>query len=197
MDHAQSEEVSLRIQGGMQQLFDPNKPHFVVWTQLHNIDYLSSWPGPIEPMATPLYCAAFCGFRKLVGDLLIKYPQYACARGGFFGTAPHSASRQNHVGVVQLLLKHGIDPDVRCVNGMTPLHVAVNMGHVEVVRCLLDPSANVRTSSNSLFTISSSYGYVDIFRCNSSTMPTSIQRTTWAEYHWTKHRGICLNPILM
>ncbi|KAH9165684.1 hypothetical protein EDB89DRAFT_2133058 [Lactarius sanguifluus] len=86
-DHAQSDEVSLRIQDGMQQLFDPNKPHFAAWTKLHNVDYLSSWSGPIEPMAAPLYRAAFCGFREIVGHLLIKYPEYACARGGFFGTA--------------------------------------------------------------------------------------------------------------
>jgi hypothetical protein len=38
VDHAQFENVSSRVWKGMEHLFDPDKPHFSTWLQLHDID---------------------------------------------------------------------------------------------------------------------------------------------------------------
>jgi ankyrin repeat protein len=53
--HAQFENVSLRVQVGMRQLFDPAKPYFVAWRELHNID--NKWTSFLESdyISVPLH----------------------------------------------------------------------------------------------------------------------------------------------
>src|SRR6266702_4756743 len=38
VDHSLFENVSLRIKVGMENLFDPEKPHFSRWTRIHDMD---------------------------------------------------------------------------------------------------------------------------------------------------------------
>jgi hypothetical protein len=38
VEHAQFEEVSLRVQDGMDDLFDDSKPYFAAWLRVHDID---------------------------------------------------------------------------------------------------------------------------------------------------------------
>ena len=98
--HAQVEDVASRICDGMGYLFDPDRPYFLAWVKLYNVDHRLWALDPetkIQPGAAPLYYAAFCGFHELVEHLALKYPQYSNAIGGGAGTALHSAS--NVVGV--------------------------------------------------------------------------------------------------
>ena len=150
--HAQVENVASRVLGGMETLFDPDKPYFESWVQLHDFDTIFSAgmsPDP-ESGARPLYYATLCGLHELVGHLTLKYPQYVSALGGILGTALHSASHEGHLLAVRTLLLHGVGVNVRGYAERTPLMMASSNGHRDVVQCLLDNGANVnlRASNN-------------------------------------------------
>jgi ankyrin repeat protein len=165
--HAQVDKVSPRVQAGMQQLFDPSKPHLASWIQMDNPDkYRPSTKLPlIDPIATSLYYAALCGFPGLVEHLLIKYPEHVDAFGGGRGAPLHAASARNRVEVAQLLLKRGGDANVRGHLKRAPLHFATLERHLEMVRFLLDHGADVDSRQGNFRTslhIASRNGYADI-----------------------------------
>ena len=62
VDHAKFKDVSSRIQGAMERLFDPTKPHFAAWIWLYDIDrhWMESMSSihPTRPEAGPLYYAS-------------------------------------------------------------------------------------------------------------------------------------------
>ena len=152
--HAQVDKVSLRVQAGMQQLFDPSRPYLASWIQLNNPDkYWDSIRLPlIDPVATSLYFAALCGFRGLVEHLLMKHPEHVDAIGGGRGAPLHAASALNRVEVAQLLLEQGGDVDVGGFFKRTALHVAALEGHLEMVRFLLDHGADVDSRQENFWT---------------------------------------------
>ncbi len=164
--HARVDRTLSRVQAGMQQLFDPSKPHFSAWVQLYNLEDGAWRSDPIiEPMATPLYYAALCGFRGLVEHLLIKYPQHVNARGGGRGAALHAVSARNHVEVAQVLLEHGGDVDFRGAYERSPLQFAAIERHLEMGRFLLDHGADVDSRQYDLWTPlhqATWNGYVDV-----------------------------------
>jgi ankyrin repeat protein len=169
--HARIENVASKVRNGMQDLFDPDKPYFGAWVQLHDIDDHASDLFPnmsdCKPGARPLYYAALCGVLELVEHLTLKYPQYGSARGGLCGTALHSASLGGHLQVVRYLLRHGMDVNIRVSEHDTPLLLASWKGHLDVVRCLLEHGADVDLrdqSDNTPLTLAASSGYVDAVR---------------------------------
>ena len=167
--HAQVENVASRLLDGMKDLFDPDKPYFDAWVQLHNVDpraHTSSAPDS-EPGARPLYYAALCGFHELMDHLTLKYPLGPNARGGNYGTALHSASYGGHLQIVRSLLKHGVDVDARDRLNRTPLCCASWAGHCDIVHCLLEHGANVTVSDddhNTPLTWAAYYGHVNVLR---------------------------------
>ncbi len=114
VDHSLFENVSLRIKDGMENLFDPEKPHFSRWTRIHDMDD-NPWglaDGETRPErleAAPVYYATLCGFPDVVEKLISEHPEHVNARGGACGTGLHVASRSNRIKVVQSLLKHGAE----------------------------------------------------------------------------------------
>jgi len=155
MAHAQVENVVSKVRDGMETLFDPDKPYFEAWVQLHNVDVNPPFFGEIqdtEPRARPLYYAALCGFRELVERLILTYPQYASAKGGHCGTALHSAACAGHLHVVRSLLRHGIDVNVGGYQNKTALLYASWLGHRDVVQFLLDHDADVNSRDDYLNT---------------------------------------------
>lgn len=60
----------------------------------------------------------------------------------------HEAVESNQPDVIQLLLLHGFNPDVRAKGGLTPLHLAVTNGQVECVRALVENGADVSVRDN-------------------------------------------------
>jgi ankyrin repeat protein len=56
----------------------------------------------------------------------------------------HRAIRGRHLGVVEILLIAGADPNKRNARGMTPLYLAQRLGHKEIVallvKCGADPN---------------------------------------------------------
>jgi len=144
VDHALFGNVPLRIKYGM---FDPDKPHFSRWIQIHDMDRYFQISDDethlVCPDAVPLYYAALCGLRDVVEKLISEHPEHISARGGNSGTVLHAASSRNHLKVVQSLLKHHADVNVLAQWGWTPLHVASRWGHLDIGRCLLEHGAIV------------------------------------------------------
>lgn len=58
-------------------------------------------------------------------------------------TLLHEAVDADQPDVVQLLLLHGVSPDLRGKNSQTPLHLAASKGYVLCVQVLLEGGANV------------------------------------------------------
>ena len=167
--HAQVKNVASQVRDGLEYLFDPDKPYFGAWVQLHDIDRFYHYLGRSdpEPGAKPLYYAARGGFHELVEHLTRKYPQRAEAIGGQCGTALHSASFEGHLQVVRYLLQLGVDINVRNFANCTPLLFASWKGHRDVVQCLLDHGADSDLRDefrNSPLMLAAYYGHVDVVR---------------------------------
>jgi hypothetical protein len=150
--HARVENVTSRVREGVERLFDPDKPYFYAWVQLHDVDpslepniYRRHWPPATEPGARQLYYAAFCGFGDVVEHLTLKYPQHTNVLAGNCGTALHSASFAGHLQAVLSLLRHGVGVDVRGFGNKTPMQFAAQAGHRDVVHHLLDHGADVNS----------------------------------------------------
>jgi ankyrin repeat protein len=169
--HARVENVASQLRDGMEDLFDPEKPYFESWVQLHDIDPKDHYDFPNVPDsergARPLYYAAFCGFEGLVEHLTLKYPQYASIRGGQCGTALHSASFKGHLQAVRYLLRYGVDVNVRDSANDTPVLLASWKGHCGVIRCLLEHGADVDLRDqfhNAPLNLAALWGHVDAVR---------------------------------
>lgn len=55
----------------------------------------------------------------------------------------HEAVEGDQPDVIQLLLLHGFNPDVRAKGGITPLHLAVTKEKLTCVRALIDSGADM------------------------------------------------------
>jgi ankyrin repeat protein len=149
VNHAQFEDVSSSIQKGMEELFNPDKPHFVAWVRLHDIDTTPSSKSAFftfvqfpKSDATPLYYAALCGFHDLAKHLIAGHPQHANSIGGYHGTPLLAALARGYFQVADLLSRHGADVDVRGWHHVTPLFCASFKGDPEIVQWLLNHGAN-------------------------------------------------------
>jgi len=167
--HVQVKDVASRVRDGMERLFDPHKPHFEAWVQLHDPDqYAYPYAKQSKELgARPLYYAALIGFHELVEHLLLKFPQCAGAQGGRRGTALHSASFAGHFQIVQSLLRHGVDVNVRGNENYTPLLYASQFGHRDIVQYLIEKRADVKLwldDHDDSLILAAYRGHVDIVR---------------------------------
>jgi ankyrin repeat protein len=144
--HARFENASSRIKGGMECLFDADKPHFATWLWIHNED----WGGrpmstmcPKKPDAVPLYFAARLGFRDLAERLIAEHPEHVNAKCGSEGTPMNIAARAGHIDILSLLLERGADVSGQGHAGQSPLHRASFGGKLEAGKALLDRGADI------------------------------------------------------
>ena len=152
VDHARIENVSSHVREEMDDIFDPDKPHFAAWLHVHDIDtdplrgsplYLfASSCYKISNQANPLYYAALCGFHDVAEQLIIKHPQQVHATGGYFILPLAAALRGGHFKIAQMLYERGANVDVQSGNNYTPLFSASSSGHIEIVQWLLSRQAN-------------------------------------------------------
>ena len=149
VDHAQFEEVSSRLQGGMDDLFDISKSHFAAWLRVHDVD--KNWY-PFAPVlmspGSPLYYAAFCGFHDLAERLIRKHPEQVNARGGRNLFPLPAALYKRHLHVANILYEHGAVVDVRGDCDYTPLYAASYDGHLVIMRWLLNHGADANALGN-------------------------------------------------
>ncbi|WP_193747146.1 ankyrin repeat domain-containing protein [Leisingera sp. ANG-M6] len=104
-----------------------------------------SSPDP-ETLARPLYFAAQRGQEEAVRYLLSAgaLPDTATE----FGTALGIAARNNHTGIVSILLEAGADPNLPGGEDLLmPLHQAAERGAIEAARLLLDHGADVNAAA--------------------------------------------------
>ena len=153
VDHARFEEVSLRVQDGIDNLFDTTKPHFVAWLQVHDID--EHWNAFSIPRGhdrgTPLYYAAQSGIYDLAERLITKHPEQVNACGGRKKAPLMAALSKRHFHIAELLHKEGAFLDIQNDAGWTVLHLQSYHDIIDIIRWLLDRGAdpNVRTLGGS------------------------------------------------
>ena len=146
--HAQFKEVSSCLRKAMGYLFDADKPYFAAWLQLHNMDRPMSTSLDIIMTdsacdASPLYCAALCGFQDLVEDLVVRFPQHVNARSGCYVTPFVAALARGHSQIAKYLYDNGAHLNIPGSAQRTPLHSAAWNGDLEMVQVLLDYKADI------------------------------------------------------
>jgi len=154
--HAQFENVSSYLRRAMEYLFDVDKPYFVAWLDLHDIDpyFYDSTLYRFTPLrsskspAGPLYYAALCGFQDLAEHLIVKYPQKVNAYGGYYLTPFVAALASKHFQLAQLLHRHGSSVDLRCYGGNTPLHSVAYYGDLEMIQALLEYKVDINARND-------------------------------------------------
>jgi hypothetical protein len=139
------------------QLFTPScRPQFMSWLQVLCSEVVlgrrrTNGPG-IERQkfgydeypkhATSLYYAASFGVGHVVQTLLEQGAEVDAKGGRLGATAFHAAALRGHVEIMDILLKHGADPNKMDTIKKTPLHSAALTGNVEVIKYLLDNGAD-------------------------------------------------------
>ena len=113
--HAQVENVSSRIKDGMECLFDADKPHFATWLWIYDEDRGGTSMSTMSP------------------EKPRAVPLYYAAMLGFRDLAEHLiASHPEHVNA------HGGGGQ-----NWTPMHVAAQNGHVNILSLLLENGADL------------------------------------------------------
>jgi ankyrin repeat protein len=158
--HARFWNVSLRLEDGMQRLFDPAKPYFTAWLNSYDLDYtwksflrddndsissynlesnFTSFGEDDAPLC--LYYAVLCGFHNLTKYLITKYPQHVNATVGLKKSPLAAALHNRHLQVAELLHQYGAVGPIG-YNGRTLLHAASADGLVDVTQWLLNTGAD-------------------------------------------------------
>ena len=181
--HAQAENVSLRIEDGIQRLFDPTQPYLAAWLDLYDID--NGWPAfskrsmprysarvllPGLAQSTKayaalcLYYASLCGFHELTKFLISKY---LWPSSGLMKCLLGAALRNKHWQVAELLHQNGADVNVTSLGNCNLLHVASREGIIDVAQWLLDHGADANSrqddGSTSLH-LSAAKGHLELVR---------------------------------
>jgi Ankyrin repeats (many copies) len=151
--HVQFGKVSSCLRKAMEHLFDPDKPYFEAWLQLHDID--TDPPGTTfhlfapkrKSHAIPLYYAALCGFQDLVEQLIVNHPERVNATGGYYVAPLIAALKAGHFQTAKFLRDNGAHPNVTGYGGRTPLHGAAGHGDFKMVQVLLEYEADVNARS--------------------------------------------------
>jgi ankyrin repeat protein len=158
--HAQFKEVSSCLRKAMGYLFDPDKPYFAAWLQLHDIDSnperrdtsLYMFTENSKSDASPLYYAALCGFQDLVEDIVIKCPQDVNASSGYYVTPLVAALAGGHSQTANYLYDHGGHLNIPGNAQRTPLHSAAWYGDFEMVQVFLGYKADINARSDDNWT---------------------------------------------
>ena len=123
VDHAPFENVPSDIRDGMECLFDKNKPHFAAWLWLYNID------DPFDILMATSHPAR----PETV-------PLYYAALCGFRATAE------------RLIDTHPQDVNARGGQLVTPLHAALEKGHLTIAALLVERGASANLQDDSGWT---------------------------------------------
>ena len=140
VNHAQFDDIASEIQHGMECLFDKDKPHLAAWLQIYDIDkqYRYSFISMIE-------------YRLSIFPFPV--PLYYAALCGFRRLAEH------------LVDTHPQDVNARGGRHVTPLHAALDMGHLNVAMLLLARGADIESPGSwgrTPLHLATYHGYADV-----------------------------------
>ena len=170
----------------------------------YDIDTRPLWYYKLFPVHTrrqiprgPLYYAALCGFYDLVEHLIIKYPPYVNADGGFYLRPVVAALAGDHFQTADLLHHNGADLHVRGLFGITPLHSAAHFGDLEVIQKLIEYDADINPKDEKgwtplhLASIGRHFKDGSILRL---LLKHGADINAWSKYgwtplHWASHNG--------
>jgi len=96
------------------------------------------FPPPVR--AGEIHAALLKGEVEKAKSLLAKDPGLIHSRDNARRTPLHIAARLGHVELVEWLLEHGAEVNVRAYNNFTPLHLAAN---TEIARLLIEHGADI------------------------------------------------------
>jgi ankyrin repeat protein len=171
--HAQYKDISTHLRKGIEELFNPDKPHFSAWRHLHDIDTrptngsaFSIFYPTLKSPASPLYYAALCGFHDLAKDLISKDPLQVNSNGGYYVSPLVAALKGKHFRIADLLRLGGANPDVLGFLLKTPLHAAAGGGDLEVLHRLIEYNADLNAADVE--------GYTPLYQASVSGFPGSI-----------------------
>lgn len=93
--------------------------------------------------------ASFFGYYD-VAEYLVKAgaPINSRSRNDLKAAPIQSAAAAGHGDIVELLLKHGADPNIREQGGYTPLHAAAQNGDEDMIRTLIYGGADLLLKSD-------------------------------------------------
>ena len=149
VDRVQFEEVTPRVQDGMNDLFDSSttfSQHVSRCTTDENWSYFFHMSPHGD--GSPLYYAAFCEYYGLGVRLIMKHSEQVNARGGRVLAPLQAALYKKHFYVANLLYKHGAVVDIQGSRKLTPLLIAPASGQVDVMRWLFDHGADANARDN-------------------------------------------------
>jgi hypothetical protein len=197
VDHAKFGDVLSHIIDGLDDLLDPDKPHFNTWLWLWYGDWVgwgyvwysspefNPYPGetisdpnlehpvPIyPPRISPLYHALALSYTCLAQHLVLKRPRDVHATDKYGISALHIAAHLPNAEVAQMLIERAAAVNGRDNKGRTPLHFAMRDNRWD-------------WGDDSL----RQYKYY------SSMVRKSRCRTTWARPHCTEHRNVVTSTL--
>jgi len=130
-DHVRFRNVSASMQDGMEDLFDPRKPHFAIWIWISDpsnlLNRFQRSTYPLQPRGSSLHYAAILGVHELITFLVIECSQDVNVSGLAYNRTPlHVAITHGHVEFARVLVEHGADVNSQDYFKSTPLHFAFN-----------------------------------------------------------------------
>jgi len=169
-DHANFEDVLSRVIDGVDDLLDPEKPHFDTWLWLQIRESKSGnrrnphlpprfFDARISsrrrstslvylPRVAPLYYVAALGHIYLAQRLILTRPQDLHVRDDRGRTSLHIAVLAGQVEASKLLIGHAADLDILDIEDHNLLHMAAYNPHLEITRMLLEHDWDTKAHIN-------------------------------------------------
>ena len=148
-NHTKLGGESSDVEDGLNQLFDPIKPHLAICIWIHDTasptwKRMTRTETPQPLTRTSLHYAASWDLHSAVDFLTIKYPCDVSSRNPTDDATPlHLASRKGHIKVACKLIERGADLTTLNNNMETPLHLALGWRQGDVSRMLIERGADV------------------------------------------------------
>lgn len=147
----------------------------------------------------PLHLAAERGNQEVVVDLVTTQPSLAACPDVSGRTALHYAAFGGSLPTIDILLRKGFDPHVCDNDGNTPLQVAAEQGHEEIVRRLLQTTMEKKgcVEWNDLkgltpLHLAAYYGHQEVVECliaSGADINAAESRLGWTPLHFAALKG--------
>ncbi|XP_055629469.1 ankyrin repeat domain-containing protein 54-like [Toxorhynchites rutilus septentrionalis] len=148
------------------------------WKDVRNTPYTTSRPK--DSQITKFLCAAMVNNTELLQEMIEKDFNPDTREATFNRSALHIACSRGFTDSVKLLLENGANPNIRDLNGNTPLHLASCTEHIAIIDLLLKYGTNVTLKdSNGLIALEIAIGKLRL----SDRIISKMQKLTKSDIH--------------